>query len=679
MADDDLPLPPPTVSGSAYLDRLDIPAEVARLKQGPLAPGMLTLEERAMLTRIVATTWRGEGAIIDGGSFLGSSLVAEALGLQANPARDAVDWSRFPDGKPIHGYERGFHSLPRGARVSRRKVYDGIEHTLGDDLVPALEHATEPYREAIALHIGDLNDQRWGGSPIEIAFIDVCKTARLNAHVSREFLPALVPGASTLIHQDFFFDRLPWIRVTMGHLADYFRWEGQVNSSSVYTNVLAVPEDVAAYDPFLHGTFDDCLRLHDAVPFAGIDRGTELRLSLSRGLLMAHKGRHSQALDYLNSLSVEYSDVLAGRDTGPDAQRRLDRSITQVATGALYRKVGWDGVDEIVGGRRTVLPLHGDVAVGTTALQDIDLTAATTRVRERPTVPGSTSVPEQAMLEELAAKHWRGEGAIVDIGSFLGATLVAAAEGVRANPVLAAGERRTAGPPIHGFDRGFLPAPAKPSAKRERVFGDVTIQLGDSFVPRLTRTIAPYDDLVELHVGDLEEQGWDGSPIELAFVDAAPTASANARIVASFYPALIGGSSTLVVRDIYSDQLPWLNVTMGFLAEHLRWEGQVRSSAVYRSTAAVPADVAAYDPFSEATLDECLRYHDASAGEVAAVGHEWQFQLTLSGIRLVAAKGDADGAVDLLGEAEKLYADLLDDSSHRSRMDRVGNAVRRGR
>ena len=38
-----------------------------------------------------------------------------------------------------------------------------------------------------------------------------------------------------------------------------------------------------------------------------------------------------------------------------------------------------------------------------------------------------------------------------------------------------------------------------------------------------------------------------------------------------------------------------------------------------------------------------------------------------------------DGAVDLLGEAEELYADLLDDSSHRARMDRVGNAVRRGR
>ncbi len=410
MADDQLPLPPAAVSSSPYLDRLGIPAEVARLRQTVVAPGMLTLEERALLTRLVATSWRGAGAIIDGGSFLGSSLVAEAEGLQANPVREAVDWARFPEGKPIHGYERGFHPVPRGAGASRRKLYDGVEQTLGGDLVPALERATEPYRDTIALHIGDLNDQQWDGSPIEIAFIDVCKTARLNAHVSREFLPALVPGASTLIHQDFFFDRLPWIRVTMGHLADYFRWEGQVNSSSVYTNVKAVPADAAGYDPFLHGTFDECLRLHDAVPFAGIDRGTDLRLCLSRGLLMAHKGRQTEALEYLRSLPADYSDVLTDEARGPDARRRLDRSIDQVASGVLYRKFGWDGVDETAGGRPTVLPLLGDSAVATTALRAVDLSAATTRVRERPTVPGSTSVPEQALLYRARGQDLAGRG-----------------------------------------------------------------------------------------------------------------------------------------------------------------------------------------------------------------------------------------------------------------------------
>ncbi|MDZ5620514.1 hypothetical protein SFC88_06750 [Nocardioides sp. HM23] len=680
MADDLLPLPPPSVSRSPFLDRLGIPEAVARLEQAPAVPGMLTIEERAMLTRVVATTWRGEGAIIDGGSFLGSSLVAEAQGLQANPAGGAADWSRFPGGKPIHGYERGIHPGRRGPRERQRKVYDGFELDLGDDFVSALERATEPYRDAIALHIGDLNDQHWDGSPIEIAFIDVCKTARLNAHVSREFLTALVPGASTLIHQDFFFDRLPWIRVTMGHLADHFRWEGQVNSSSVYTNVSAVPADVASYDPFLHGTFDDCLRLHDAVPFPGIGRGTELRLALSRGLLMAHKGRRSDALDYLGSLAVEYSDVLTDPATGPDARRRLDRCVGQVTSGVLYRKLGWDGVDDTVDGRPTVLPLLGETAAGTTALREVDLAAASARVRERPTVPGQTSVTEQALLEELAAKTWRGEGAIVDVGSFLGASLVAEAEGLRANPVFSAAEHRVPGLPIHGFDRGFLPAPPGPAAKRERTFGDVTIQLGDSFLPRLTRTVAPYGDLVKLHVGDLEKQGWDGSPIELAFVDAAPSATVNARIAASFFPALIAGSSTLVVRDVYSDRLPWVNVTVGFLAGHLRWQGQVRMSAVYGSTTAVPADVATYDPFTEATLDECLRYHDASGGEVETIGREWQLLLALSRVRLVAAKGDPDGAVDLLRDTADRYVDLLADGSvHLPRIERVKQAISRPR
>jgi hypothetical protein len=681
MVDDQLILPPPSISRSAYLDRLDIPAEVARQQQTTLAPGMLTVEERAMLVRIVATTWQGRGAIIDGGSFLGSSLVAEAQGLRASPAVHSADRARFPGGKPIHGYEKGARPEAGRSAVTGKRTYDGFEYDLGDDREPILERTTEPYRDLIALHIGDLNDERWDGSPIEIAFIDVCKTPRLNAHVSREFLPALVPGASTLVHQDFFFDRLPWIRVTMGHLADYFRWEGQVNTSSVYTNIKAVPEDVAAHDPFLHGSYDDCLRLHDAVPFPGIDRGSDLRLALSRGLLMAHKGRHAEALDYLRSLPDEYADVLADDAVAPDVQRRLDRAIAHVGSGALYRKYGWDGVDDSVAGRATVLPLLGEVAVGTTALRDVDLADATARVRERAT-PSLASPPELALLQELAAKAWRGDGAIVDVGSLLGASLVAEAEGLQANPLLAAGGHRAPGPPIHGFERGFLPAPAKPDAKRERAVGDVTVQLGDSFVPRLTRTVAPYGDLVELHIGDLEDQGWDGwdgSPIELAFVDAAPTAAVNARIAASFYPALIGGSSTLVVRDIYSDQLPWLNVTMGFLADHLRWAGQVRTSAVYRSAASVPADVAAYDPFTEATLDECLRYHDASA-HAAAVGSVWQLSVVQSRVRLMAAKGDRDGAGDLLAEAAEHFAELIaGEERHQARLGRLEKSLRRSR
>ena len=73
-----------------------------------------------------------------------------------------------------------------------------------------------------------------------------------------------------MIYRDFFFDLFPWLKVTMGHLKDYFTWEGQVQTSSVYRTVKPVPADVAAYDPFLDATYDECLAMHDAVEFPGL-------------------------------------------------------------------------------------------------------------------------------------------------------------------------------------------------------------------------------------------------------------------------------------------------------------------------------------------------------------------------------------------------------------------------
>ncbi|HEX2176347.1 MAG TPA: hypothetical protein VHG70_10585, partial [Nocardioidaceae bacterium] len=207
----------------------------------------------------------------------------------------------------------------------------------GDSFVPILERTVAPYQDLVALHIGDLTEEAWDGSPIEIAFIDVCKTARLNAHVSKEFYPSLIGGSSTLIHQDFFFDRLPWIRVTMGYLKDYFSWEGQVFSSSIYHNLKAVPPDVAAIDPFLEGTYAECLALHDAIEYPGIERRYEYLLSLSRAYLLALKGRKDDALDALRTVSVSYADLLGDLDNPRGNQFRLERAERQISNGNILK------------------------------------------------------------------------------------------------------------------------------------------------------------------------------------------------------------------------------------------------------------------------------------------------------------------------------------------------------
>jgi tetratricopeptide (TPR) repeat protein len=330
------------VAGGDFLQSLDLPTAIAAEEPGEAPPGMLTSAERAMLSEIVRRTWRGDGAIVDGGSFLGSSLVAEARGMAANPGLAELSIARFPGGKPIHGYELGYHPVPANPAAERRRTYGGVEYLLGESFVPMLEKTIEPHRDLIDLHTGDLMEMDWGGHPVELAFIDVCKTSDLNAHVSRQFYPALIGGASTLIHQDFFFDRMPWIRVTMGYLADYFRWEGQVASSAVFTSVKAVPEEVAAYDPYTKTTLEECLAYHDAIAFPGIDRTAQLMLALSRVHLILHKGSRDQALEQLQDSAVEYVDIL-GTASQADSYKptpgspetmlpryRMDRAISEV-------------------------------------------------------------------------------------------------------------------------------------------------------------------------------------------------------------------------------------------------------------------------------------------------------------------------------------------------------------
>lgn len=325
------------IVGGPALQSLGIPEVARRLREAQAAPGMLSFAERAMLQELVRRTWRGDGAIIDGGSFFGSSIAAIAEGMQKGSAIEDTPHSRFPDGKPIHGYELGHLPAPANENADRRREFAGVEYFLGDSFVPILEQTVAPYRDLVSLHIGDLVDQSWAGAPIEIAFIDVCKTARLNAHVSKEFYPSLIPGASTLINQDFFFDRLPWIKVTMGYLKDYFCWAGQVFTSSVYLNVKAVPSDVAAIDPFFEGTYQECLELHDAVDHPGIEPRFEFMMALSRAYLMALKGAKDEALDAVRMVAKTHSDLLDDGDNPRGNQFRLDRAERQISNGNIFK------------------------------------------------------------------------------------------------------------------------------------------------------------------------------------------------------------------------------------------------------------------------------------------------------------------------------------------------------
>jgi hypothetical protein len=67
--------------------RVDLPEAIKAV------PTVISLEERALLTCLREIIWSGEGAIIDGGCFLGGSTMAFTEGLLDRPKCQSGTWS----------------------------------------------------------------------------------------------------------------------------------------------------------------------------------------------------------------------------------------------------------------------------------------------------------------------------------------------------------------------------------------------------------------------------------------------------------------------------------------------------------------------------------------------------------------------------------------------------------
>lgn len=298
---------------------ITLPASVAS------AAGMLSQGERRMLYSLARDHYRGEGEIIDGGSFFGSSAASIAQGLRDNP--------HFEPREVIHAYELGY--LPAPKRGDRARKFGNQEYTMGESFVPILENTIEPWADLIELNIGDLNEKEWTGQQIDICFIDVCKTAQLNAHVAKQFY-SHIPVGGYLINQDFFFDRLPWIKVTMGYLSEYFEWKGRVFSSSIWECIKPVPQEVADFDPW-----SDPKDYHNAAYYDGLGEDALFMLDISSAYLTAYNGDSEAALASLDVIERDYSahiEKMKNRDKkGRDALFRINRARTQIRNGVVVR------------------------------------------------------------------------------------------------------------------------------------------------------------------------------------------------------------------------------------------------------------------------------------------------------------------------------------------------------
>lgn len=259
-----------------------------------------TWEERALLYWVASTYYKGEGAIIDAGCLAGSSTHALGLGLMENP--------RVGEARRLHAYDLfRFEDYMRGAFST---IGEG-NRAVGASFLDLFERLTAEISSVTRVHAGDFLQERWGagrgsdgGGPVEVLFVDLAKNWELEQHCSATFFPALIPGRSLLIQQDYFHVWCPWIHLRMDILRDYVEFAAYVPSgTAVFVVKRPIPRHLAELDLRTHMTVPDQVAKLERAASAYTGDAWAF-VTLARAVLLVHHGRMDEALGVVASVDA---------------------------------------------------------------------------------------------------------------------------------------------------------------------------------------------------------------------------------------------------------------------------------------------------------------------------------------------------------------------------------------
>ena len=170
-------------------------------------PTMLTPEE-GLLYHWLGRRAGGVGAVVDLGAYAGGSAARLLSGL-ALSGRDFH----------VHSYDRF-----RSSRVFWARYLPGEPLPEADDadLLPVVRRHLSPWEGHVTLHVGDIGQMRWTGGAVNILSVDAAKGSAMADHIAAEFFPALVPGRSILVQQDYLMAVQPWLSAQMVGMRDQF-------------------------------------------------------------------------------------------------------------------------------------------------------------------------------------------------------------------------------------------------------------------------------------------------------------------------------------------------------------------------------------------------------------------------------------------------------------------------
>jgi hypothetical protein len=196
-------------------------------------PTMLSKAERRLLYGLARDYAGDDAGIVDAGCFLGGSTAALLAGVRDRPNA----WT----GAPVASYD-----LFRVEAYTMRKFFgDDPGAEVGASFRNRFDANVARFDVPHVVHEGDITRIGWDGGPIDVLFLDVLKSWEINDAVLRDFFPALVPGRSVIVHQDYAGGYMPWIAITVELmrdsllLLDWMEW-----GSHVFFVEREIPSDV---------------------------------------------------------------------------------------------------------------------------------------------------------------------------------------------------------------------------------------------------------------------------------------------------------------------------------------------------------------------------------------------------------------------------------------------------
>jgi len=144
-------------------------------------------------------------------------------------------------------------------------------------------------------------------------------------------------------------------------------------------------------------------------------------------------------------------------------------------------------------------------------------------------IPAMLTQQEKNYYYWLASNHAPGLGAVVEFGTWLGASTAYLSAGLR-------------GRTLHCYDH-FVWSSYYNSKS------DVQLNNGDDFTHLFLSNMERYKADVVVHKSKLKNVTWDGGPVELLVLDAPKQATDMAKMLTVFAPSFIPGQTRIAIQD----------------------------------------------------------------------------------------------------------------------------------